>query len=119
MRKKLEDETNRRTKEQNNHHVVSERILTLEKEKREFSDRLKKELENMEKIKKVNAELSVAKAASESSLSDLNDKMMALSEDRNLLEAEVIKLQSHLQHEQNQRNETNGHAKDVRTFKLD
>ena len=113
MRKKLEDETNRRTKEQNNHHVVSERILTLEKEKREISDKLKKDLENMEKIKKVNAELSVAKAAAESSLSDLNDKMMALSEDRNLLEAEVIKLQSHLQHEQNQRNETNGLAKEV------
>ena len=64
MRKKLEDETNRRTKEQNNHHVVSERITNLEKEKRDLADRLKKENENMEKLKKANAELSIAKTAS-------------------------------------------------------
>ena len=64
MRKKLEDETNRRTKEQNNHHVVSERITNLEKEKRDLADRLKKENENMEKLKKSNAELSIAKTAS-------------------------------------------------------
>ena len=38
---------------------------------------------------------------------------MALSEDRNCLEAEVIKLQSHLQHEQNQRNESSGHLKEM------
>jgi Rho-associated protein kinase 2 len=113
MRKKLEDETNRRTKEQNNHHVVSERITNLEKEKRDLADRLKKENENMEKLKKSNAELSIAKTASESSLSELNNKLLALSEDRNCLEAEVIKLQSHLQHEQNQRNENSGHLKEV------
>ncbi len=113
MRRKLEDETNKRTKEQNNHHVVSERISNLEKDKRDLAERLKKENEVLEKLKKLNAELCVAKAASESSLSDLNDKMLALSEDRNLLEGEVIKLQSHLQHEQNQRNEMGGHVKDV------
>jgi len=79
MRKKLEDETNRRTKEQNNHHVVSERITNLEKEKRDLADRLKKENENMEKLKKANAELSIAKTASETSLSDLNSKLLALS----------------------------------------
>ena len=49
----------------------------------------------------------------ESSLSELNNKLLALSEDRNCLEAEVIKLQSHLQHEQNQRNENSGHLKEV------
>ena len=105
---KLKDAENRRTKEQNNHHAFSERISILEKEKRDLADRLKKEVEALEKLKKVNAELSVAKASSEASLSDLNDKMLALTEDRNLLESEVIKLQSHLQHEQNQRNELSG-----------
>ena len=49
----------------------------------------------------------------ESSLNELNNKLLALSEDRNCLEAEVIKLQSHLQHEQNQRNENSGHLKEV------
>ena len=112
IRKRLEDETNRRTKEQNNHHQVSEKIATLEKEKRDLSDRLKKESEGLEKLKKLNTELSVAKAAAESSLSDLNDKLLALSEDRNLLEREVVKMQTQLQHEQNQRNEAGGHLKD-------
>ena len=49
----------------------------------------------------------------ESSLNELNNKLLALSEDRNCLEAEVFKLQSHLQHEQNQRNENSGHLKEV------
>lgn len=113
LRKKLEDETNRRTKEQNNNHQVSEKIAGLEKEKREVSERLKKELETSEKLKKLNSELSVSKAAADSSMSDLNDKWKALSEDRNLLEREVAKLQSQLQLERNQRNEASGNLKDM------
>ena len=38
---------------------------------------------------------------------------MALTEDRNCLKTEVIKLKSHLQQEQNQRNENSGHLKVV------
>ena len=59
----------------------------------------------MEKLKKINTELSVSKSASESSMSDLNDKLVALAEDRNILEREMAKLQSQLQLEKNQRNE--------------
>ena len=113
MRKKLEDETNRRTKEQNNHHVVSEKIANLEKEKRDLADRIKKESELLEKYKKSNTELSVQKASAESSYSDMTEKMKALSEDRNLLETQFIQLQSHLQQEQNQRNEVIGHLKEL------
>ena len=113
MRKKLEDETNRRTKEQNNHHVVSEKIANLEKEKRDLADRMKKESELLEKYKKSNTELSVQKASAESSYSDMTEKMKALSEDRNLLETQFIQLQSHLQQEQNQRNEVIGHLKEL------
>ena len=113
MRKKLEDETNKRTKEQNNHHVVSEKIANLEKEKRDLADRLKKEAEMLEKYKKSNTELSVQKASAESSYSDMTEKMKALSEDRILLETQFIQLQSHLQQEQNQRNEVIGHLKEL------
>lgn len=113
MRKKLEDEMNKRTREQNNSHHVAERIANLEKEKREISDKLKKEMENMEKLKKVNTELSVSKTAAQSVVSDLNDKIGSLTEDRNLLEREMAKMQSQLQLEKNQRNEACLHVQDL------
>ena len=112
MRKRLEDEQNRTKQQLNNHHAVSERITNLEKEKRDVTDSLKKERESTEKLKKLNAEISVAKAASEASMNDLNDKLLHLTEDRNLLESELMKLQSHLQREQNQRNELSGQLGD-------
>ncbi len=74
MRKRLEDETNKRTREQNNNHHVAEKIATLEKERRELSERLKKDSEAAEKLKKANTELSVARAAAQSAASDLEDR---------------------------------------------
>ena len=78
-----------------------------------MSEKLKKEMENVEKMKKINTELSVTKSASESTMSDLNDKLSALAEDRNLLEREMAKLQSQLQLEKNQRNEASVHVHEV------
>ena len=75
MRKRLEDETNKRTREQNNSHHVAEKIAALEGEKRELADKLKKESENLEKLKKANTEMSVARGAAEASMGDLNDKV--------------------------------------------
>ena len=51
-----------------------------------------KESELLEKYKKSNTELSVQKVSVESSYSDMTEKMKALSEDRNLLERQVIHL---------------------------
>jgi chromosome segregation ATPase len=113
IRKRLEDEMNKRTREQNNNHHVAEKIANLEKEKRELSEKLKKELENVEKVKKANNETSVAKVAALSVVSDLNDKMGLLSEDRNVLERETAKMQSQLQIEKNLRNEAAEHIKDL------
>eukprot|EP00094_Tigriopus_californicus_P011701 TCALIF_11305-PA protein Name:"Similar to ROCK2 Rho-associated protein kinase 2 (Bos taurus)" AED:0.07 eAED:0.07 QI:570/0.90/0.91/1/0.81/0.83/12/913/1380 len=113
MRKKFEDECNKRTREQNNNHHVAEKISALEKEKREVSDKFKKEQENMDKLKKINTELSVAKAAAQSAVSDLNDKIASLSEDRNLLEREMAKMQSQMQLEKNQRSEASSHVQDL------
>ena len=59
LRKKLEDETNRRTKEQNNNNHVVEKINSLERERSQLHDKLKKEQENVEKLKKTIAELQV------------------------------------------------------------
>ena len=46
---------------QNNNHHVAEKIANLEKEKRELSEKLKREMENAEKMKKNNNDASVAK----------------------------------------------------------
>ena len=113
MKRRMEDEINKRTREQNNSHMVSEKISSLEKEKRELAEKGKKDQEYIEKMKKVNTELSVAKAASESALSDLNDKLQALSEDRNILERELAKQQFQLQVERDQRNEASSHSQEL------
>ena len=113
IRKRLEDETNKRTREQNNNHHVAEKIANLEKEKRELSEKLKREMENAEKMKKNNNDASVAKVAALSVVSDLNDKIGSLSEDRNALEREVAKMQSQLQLEKNLRLESGEHTKDL------
>ena len=113
MRRRMEDEINKRTREQNNSHMVAEKISNLEREKREMAEKMKRELENVEKMKKINTELSVSKTASESTVSDLNDKLAALSEDRNLLERELAKQQSQLQLERNQRNEVSSHSQEL------
>ena len=46
---------------QNNNHHVAEKIANLEKEKRELSEKLKREMENADKMKKNNNDASVAK----------------------------------------------------------
>ena len=105
MRRRMEDEINKARREQSNSQLVSENISNLEREKRELGDKLKRESETLDKLKKLNTELSVAKSAAESTASDLNEKLSALSEDRNLLERELAKQQSQLQLERSQRNE--------------
>ncbi len=119
MRKRLEDETNKRTREQNNNHHVAEKIAALEKERRELSERLKKESEATEKLKKANTELSVARAAAQSASSDLEDRLASLTEDRNLLEREAARLQSQLQLEKNQRGEAGAQAQDLQGELID
>ncbi len=98
---------------QNNNHHVTEKIAALEKEKRELADRLKKESETTDKLKKASTELSVARAAAQAAVSDLNDKVASLTEDRNLLERETAKLQSQLQLEKNHRGEAGAQAKEL------
>ena len=105
MRRRMEDEINKARREQSNSQLVSENISNLEREKRELGDKLKRESETLDKLKKLNTELSVAKSAAESTASDLNEKLSALSEDRNLLERELAKQQSQLHLERSQRNE--------------
>ena len=113
IRKKLDDEINRRTKEQNNNQHVVEKISNLEKERNQLQDRLKKEQETVEKLKKSVAELQVARSASEAAQSDLEDKLSMVSEERDNLERETARLQSQLQLNEAQRNEISVHYKEV------
>lgn len=78
-----------------------------------MAEKLKKDVESLERLKKMNTELSVAKATSDSALSDLNDKVSALSEDRNLLERELAKQQSQLQRERDERTESSKRCQEL------
>merc|ERR1719471_2265506 len=109
----MEDEINKARREQSNSQLVSENITNLEREKRDLGDKLKRESESLDKLKKLNTELSVSKSAAESTASDLNEKLSALSEDRNLLERELAKQQSQLQFERSQRNEASDRSADL------
>ena len=80
-----------------------------------MAEKLKKDVESLERLKKLNTELSVAKATSDSALSDLNDKVSALSEDRNLLERELAKQQSQLQRERDERIELSKRCQELDT----
>lgn len=80
-----------------------------------MAEKLKKDAETLERLKKLNTEVSVAKATSDSALSDLNDKVSALSEDRNLLERELAKQQSQLQRERDERIEVSKRCQELDT----
>merc|ERR1719412_1444655 len=113
IKKKLDDEINRRTKEQNNNQHVVEKISNLEKERTQLAERLKKEQENVEKLKKSVAELQVARSSSEAAHSDLADKISLVAEERDSLERETARLQSQLQLNEAQRSEISLHYKEM------
>ena len=113
MRKKLDGEINRRTKEQNNNQHLVEKISNLEKERGQLAERLEKEQENVEKLKKSVAELQVARSSSEAAQSDLSDKLGLVAEERDNLERETARLQSQLQLNEAQRSEISVHYKEM------
>jgi chromosome segregation ATPase len=113
MRKKLDDETNRRTKEQNNSQHVMEKMSNLEKERNALSEKMKKEQETIEKLKKTIAELHVAKSSSEGAQSDLSDRLKLIRDERDTFERETARLQAQIQMEKNQKNEVASHVKDL------
>ena len=113
IRKKLDDEINKRTKEQNNNQHVVEKISNLEKERSQMAERLKKEQENVEKLKKSVAELQVARSSSEAAQSDLAEKISLVAEERDNLERDAARLQSQLQLNEAQRSEISLHYKEM------
>jgi len=112
IKKKLDDESNRRTKEQNNNQHVVEKISNLEKERSQLAERLKKEQESVEKVKKSVAELQVARSSSEAAASDLADRLAGVSEERDTLERETARLQAEMQIKESQRGEESQQRKE-------
>ena len=86
MRKKLDGEINRRTKEQNNNQHLVEKISNLEKERGQLAERLEKEQENVEKLKKSVAELQVAQSSSEAAKIDLSNKLGLVAVERDKMD---------------------------------
>merc|ERR1719187_1456700 len=103
----------RRNKEQNNSQHVMEKMSNLEKERNALSEKMKKEQETIEKLKKTIAELHVAKSSSEGAQSDLSDRLKLIRDERDTFERETARLQAQIQMEKNQKNEVASHVKDL------
>lgn len=93
LKRKLDEEQNRRTRDQTNSQAVAERISSLEKQLMEANDKLKQEADSHNKTKKQNAEFAMGAAGREHTLLELQDKVGALQRARDSLEAEVGALQ--------------------------
>ncbi|BES88550.1 Rho Binding [Nesidiocoris tenuis] len=109
VKRKLEDEHNKRTREMNNNQHVSDKIGLLEKQVLEKQEKLKMENETNSRLRKQVAELIVAKTASEQLASELQAMLDSLQSQRDTLQQEVAALQGQLSHEKS----SNAHAVDL------
>jgi chromosome segregation ATPase len=114
LKRKLDEEQSRRTRDQSNSQAVAERISSLEKQVifiyihfeaknincldmylqlMEANEKLKQETDSHNKTKKQNAEFAMGAAGREHTLLELQDKVAVLQRARDALEAESAALQ--------------------------
>ena len=98
LKRKLDEEQNRRTRDQTNSQAVAERISSLEKQLMEANDKLKQEADSHNKTKKQNAEFAMGAAGREHTLLELQDKVGTLQRARDKLESELAALHVNLTH---------------------
>lgn len=103
FKKRYEDEHNKRTREMNNNQQHNDKINMLEKQMLEFQEKLKVEAESTQRLRKQNAELTMAKSASDQVASEFQAILQALQTQRDLLQDEVAQLQSKLAQEKTSR----------------
>ncbi|XP_069978954.1 rho-associated protein kinase 1-like isoform X1 [Penaeus vannamei] len=104
VKKKLEDEQNKRTRDLNSAQHVSDKLNSLEKQIKEVQDKLKVETDNNTRLRKQNAELTVMNQQKETSISDLSDKISSVQSIRDALERDIANLGAQLEQERGQRN---------------
>ncbi|XP_047737947.1 rho-associated protein kinase 2 isoform X2 [Hyalella azteca] len=97
VRRKLEDEQNRRSRDQQAVHATGDKLAALEKQFKEVQCKLKAENESSGKLRKSNAELSVAVKRQEAVVAENAQKLAAATAARDALERDVLKLTGELE----------------------
>nr|CAD7569624.1 unnamed protein product [Timema californicum] len=109
VKRKLEEEQNKRTREMNNNQHVNDKINLLEKQLTDMQEKLKGEAEGASRLRKQIAELTIAKSSSEQIQVELQGRLATLQSQRDVLQQEVATLQGHLSQERSSRT----HASDL------
>lgn len=105
VKKRFEEEQNKRTREMNNNQQHNDKIQLLEKQVNEMQEKLKNETENCQKLRKQANELTIAKSNSEHKVSEFQTLLQTLQSQRDSLQAELALLQDQLAEERNSRSQ--------------
>lgn len=103
VKKRLEEEQGKRTREMNNNQQHNDKINLLEKQVTELQEKLKVETENCQRLRKQAAELTMAKSTSEQMASEFQTKLQTVQSQRDVLQTEVTSLQGQLTQEKSSR----------------
>ncbi|KAK4317608.1 hypothetical protein Pmani_011315 [Petrolisthes manimaculis] len=103
VKKKLEDEQNKHTRDLSSARHVHEKLNTLEKQLKETQDKLKQESDNNSRLRKQNTELSVASQRREASVTEYTEKLAGAQSARESLERDLVNLHTQLDQERAQR----------------
>lgn len=114
-KKRLEDEQNKRTKEMNNNQQHNDKINMLEKQVTDMQEKLKTETDNVQRLRKQAAELTVAKSASEQIAGQLQNMLSTLQTQRDNLQQEVASLQGQLSQERSSRTQASDQQQELET----
>ena len=113
LKRKLEDEQNKRTREMNNNQQVNDKINMLEKQLTDMQDKYKIEAEGCTRLRKQVAELTVAKSAIEQIHAELQGRLVILQAQRDTVQQEVAALQGQLSQEKSSRTQASDQQQEL------
>lgn len=112
-KKRFEEEQNKRTREMNNNQQHNDKINMLEKQVTDMQEKLKSETDNVQRLRKQAAELTVAKSASEQIAGQLQSMLATLQAQRENLQQEVATLQGQLSQERSSRTQASDQQQEL------
>ncbi|XP_068208171.1 rho-associated protein kinase 2 isoform X1 [Palaemon carinicauda] len=99
IKKKLEDEQNKRTRDLSSALQTNDKLNSLEKQIKEVQDKLKSESDANSRLRKQNAELTSINQQKETSLAEYMDKLAGFQTLRDSLECDLVNRQALLDKE--------------------